>query len=496
MAMHFAHNDHVGWGMTHGGADTQDLFVERLRRSSGGAEYLYKGEWLEAALTTEEIFVRDERSQEITIIQTHHGPIISGSLDSGYGLAISDPGSGVGTKWLDAAYGAMKAQSADELEKAFDTWTDRVNNYPYADVYGNFGYLFKGRVPFRSETNGWGPIPGWTGEHEWDGFIPNSQLPKSKNPDSGWVVTCNQRVVDHGYQHYLTHMYGTDYRARRVRGRIEEMACRKVTVADMSAIHADTNSIPAIILSAEIVKLPNLAGIYCSAAKLFRTWDHDLKEDSVAAAIYETSTREISKLLATRAYDSLSGGITGETVDAGAEDHLRRQLKPDFIRRLSDGSLSEAGYGFETGDLVEEGFKAGVDYLVTRYGGDMTKWRWGGMHQTDQVHPLARSFTESADKLNPPRVEAPGDSDVPFASGSPTSAEFSIKTGPINRYIHDPSDWGNGRWIVPLGSSGHPASPHFSDQQRMWAKVETIPQLWDWKVIAKDAESTQRLVAS
>ena len=93
MAMHFAHNDHVGWGMTHGGADTQDLFVERLRRSSGGAEYLYKGEWLEAALTTEEIFVRDERSQEITIIQTHHGPIISGSLDSGYGLAISDPGS-------------------------------------------------------------------------------------------------------------------------------------------------------------------------------------------------------------------------------------------------------------------------------------------------------------------------------------------------------------------------------------------------------------------
>ena len=496
MAMHFAHNDHVGWGMTHGGADTQDLFVERLRRSSGGAEYLYKGEWLEAALTTEEIFVRDGRSQEITIIQTHHGPIISGSLDSGYGLAISDPGSGVGTKWLDAAYGAMKAESADELEKAFDTWTDRVNNYPYADVYGNFGYLFKGRVPIRSEVNGWGPIPGWTGEHEWDGFIPNSQLPKSKNPDSGWVVTCNQRVVDHGYQHYLTHMYGTDYRARRVRGRIEEMAGRKVTVADMSAIHADTNSIPAIILSAEIVKLPNLVGIYHRAAKLFRTWDHELKEDSVAAAIYETSTREISKLLATRAYDSLSGGITGEMVDAGAEDHLRRQLKPDFIRRLSDGSLSDAGYGFETGDLVEEGFKAGVDYLVTRYGGDMAKWRWGGMHQTDQVHPLARSFPESADKLNPPRVEAPGDSDVPFASGSPTSAEFSIKTGPINRYIHDPSDWGNGRWIVPLGSSGHPASPHFSDQQRMWAKVETIPQLWDWKVIAKDAESTQRLVAS
>jgi penicillin amidase len=126
----------------------------------------------------------------------------------------------------------------------------------------------------------------------------------------------------------------------------------------------------------------------------------------------------------------------------------------------------------------------------------MKKWRWGEMHQTDHIHPLARSFPESADKLNPPRIAAPGDSDVPFASGSPTTAEFSIKTGPINRYIHDPSNWSNGRWIVPLGSSGHPASLHFSDQQGMWAKVETIPQLWDWDVIAGDAESIQRLTAS
>jgi len=496
MAMHFAHNDYVGWGMTHGGADTQDLFVEQLRYSLGRVEYLYKGKWLEAATNIEKICVRNGESEEVTVIETRHGPIIAGSLDSGWGLAISDPGSGAGTEWLDAAYSAMKARSADELEKAFETWTDRVNNYPYADVYGNFGYLFKGRVPCRSEVNGWGPVPGWTGKHEWDGFIPSSELPRSKNPDSGWVVTCNQRVVGHDYQHYLTHMYGTDYRARRVKDRIGQISRRKATVADMSAIHADTTSIPAVTLSAVIAKLPQLDGLYLRAARVVKGWDHDLREDSVAAAIYEASSREISKLLATRAYGALSGGITGETVDAGAEDHLRRQLKPDFIRRLNDGSLSEAGYGFETEDLVEEGFKAGVDYLVTRYGVDMKKWRWGEMHQTAHIHPLARSFPESADKLNPPRVAAPGDSDVPFASGSPTAAEFSIKTGPINRYIHDPSNWSNSRWVVPLGSSGHPASLHFSDQQGMWAKVETIPQLWDWDVIAEDAESVQRLTPS
>jgi hypothetical protein len=28
----------------------------------------------------------------------------------------------------------------------------------------------------------------------------------------------------------------------------------------------------------------------------------------------------------------------------------------------------------------------------------------------------------------------------------------------------------------------------------MWAKVETIPQLWDWDEIAAVAETTQRLL--
>jgi len=495
MAMHFAHNDFVGWGMTHGGADTQDLFVEQLRRTGTKVEYLFKDNWLEAVRSVEKISVRNGESEEVEIVETHHGSIISGSVDSGWGIAISDPGSRGGTKWVDAAYAAMKSQSADELEKAFDTWTDRVNNYPYADVHGNFGYLFKGRVPVRTGTNGWGPIPGWTGENEWNGFIPNAELPRSKNPDCGWIVTCNQRVVGEDYEHYLTHLYGTDYRARRIRDRIEDISDRKATVADMSSIHADTVSIPAIVLSSAIRELPALDGIYSAAAGLLESWDHDLKEDSSAAAIYGASSRELNKQLALAAYGSLAGGVTGEYVDAGAEDQLRRQLKPDFIRRLGEGSLGEAPYGFDTTVLVSNAFKAGVDYLVDRLGDDASRWRWGDLHKTGHVHPLSGAFPEAADQLNPPKVEASGDGDVPFASGSPTPAEFAIKTGPVNRYIHDPSNWSNGRWIVPLGSSGHPASPHFADQQNMWATIETIPQLWDWLEIAGDAESTQRLLA-
>ena len=494
MAMHFAHNDHVCWGMTHGGADTQDLFVEQLRRTNDGVEYLFKDEWLKAASSVESISVREATKEEVEIVETHHGPIISGSVDSGWGVAISDPGSNDGTRWVDAAYGAMKSRSADELEKAFDTWTDRVNNYPYADVHGNFGYLFKGRIAIRGTENGWGPVPGWTGDHEWNGYIPNEELPRSKNPDTGWVVTCNQRVVGHDYQHYLTNLYGTDYRARRIRDRIGELVGSPASVDDMSSIHADTVSIPAQALTGAIINLNSLDGIYSSAAEILSKWDCDLKEDSSAAAIYAASSRELNKQLAIAAYGSLAGGVTGDEPDTGAEDQLRRQLKPDFIQRLGDGSLSDARYGFDAAALVESAFKAGVDYLAARSGNELRNWRWGDLHRTGHSHPLAGAFPDSADLLNPPKVEAAGDGDVPWASGSPTPAEFAIKTGPINRYIHDPSNWINGRWIVPLGSSGHPASPHFSDQQDMWSKVETIPQLWDWDEIAGDAETKQRLM--
>ena len=498
MAMHFAHNEYVGWGMTHGGADTQDLFVEQLRRSSWKVEYLFKGDWLEASVSSEAISVRGGNSPpstaQVEIIETHHGPIIAGSVDSGWGIAISDPGSRDGTKWVDAAYDAMKSRSADELDSAFDNWTDRVNNYPYADVHGNFCYLFKGRVPIRPASNGWGPVPGWTGEHEWNGYIPNSELPRSKNPDSGWVVSCNQRVVGHDYKYYLTHMYGTDYRARRIRERIAGLADQKIGVADMSSIHADAISIPAGVFTRAVVAAGGWDGIHGIAADLLARWDFDLKKDSMEAAIYSASNRFLNIFLMMAAYRGAVKGVIDEGDNVGAEDHFRRQLRPDFIQRLGDGTRDEANYGFQVDEFVKKAFKGGVDELVMQFGIDPTNWRWGDRHRTDHVHPLENAFRGNARMLNPPRVETDGNGDVPWASGHSTCGDFLVKTGPVNRYIHEPSNWSNGRWIVPLGSSGRPGSPHFSDQQDMWAKVETIPQLWDWDEIATTAETTQHLL--
>ena len=44
---HFGLNSHVGWGVTHTGADYQDLFIERFNKNDP-TFYLYKEKWQKA----------------------------------------------------------------------------------------------------------------------------------------------------------------------------------------------------------------------------------------------------------------------------------------------------------------------------------------------------------------------------------------------------------------------------------------------------------------
>ena len=64
----------------------------------------------------------------------------------------------------------------------------------------------------------------------------------------------------------------------------------------------------------------------------------------------------------------------------------------------------------------------------------------------------------------------------------------------VVRYVFDTADdWKNSLWCVPLGSSGHPGSPHYHDQSETWRKVELIPMMYDWPGIEADCEAGQRL---
>lgn len=500
LVMHFAHNRYVAWGMTHGGVDTQDLFVEQLRRSGDRVEYLFKGAWLTAESRTEELRARDGGSETTEVVATHHGPVISGNVDDGWGIALADPGSNEATPWVDAALDAMKCRNANEFEDALSRWTDRVNNYPYADIHGGFGYALKGLIPIREAVNGWGPVEGWTGEHEWQGYIPDNELPRSRNPETGWAVTCNQRVVGEDYPYFLTGSFGPDYRARRIIEHIEtaKSAGNLLRVEDMAAFHGDVGTIPGSKLIGRIRQVDSESINETPAKKAFeilREWDGKMSADSVGAVVYSALNDEIALNLLERCY-GLSRVDFAANPDLNAVDHLRRQLKPAFMNALELGGGEDY---LNEGETVDEFLIASLDAaaksLEEQYGA-VDAVKWSDVHVTQQIHPLASVFPEAADVLNATPVGTAGDGDVPFATGSRPSWNFRTGSGPVNRYLHDPANWSAGRWIVPLGVSGNVSSSHRHDQQEGWAGVAGIPQLFEWDEIRQSASTVQRLQPS
>ena len=63
----------------------------------------------------------------------------------------------------------------------------------------------------------------------------------------------------------------------------------------------------------------------------------------------------------------------------------------------------------------------------------------------------------------------------------------------VARFVFDLSDWRHSAWVVPLGASGHPGSPHYADQADAWAAMQLYPMLYDWSQINAEAETQQRL---
>ena len=488
--LHFCHNAHVGWGMTYGNADTQDLFVERFRDSDGGREYAFGDTWRKAEVLHETIAVRNAEPVGIEVTITHHGPVITGDPSAGYGIAISDPGLIQGTPWLDAARDAMRAASVQELHDAFRNWTDRVNNYAVVDVHGDFGYLHEGKIPIRAEANGWRVVPGWTGEYEWQGYIPQDDLPRAIRPRAGYAVTCNQRVAGHDYPYYVGLCFSPEYRARRIQLDILDLDPGTATVDDMASMHADRTSIPARIFTEALLKIRAPDEASGRALALLRGWDHRMDRDLPQPTIYSQTRLRATRTLA----EHLLGDMAAPALEgaSGAEAHLRL-IVLEMTLGLERGDESMLPVGCAWDDLLAESLKRAVADLEDRLGGDMAEWRWGRVHHTRPRHPLSRVFPECARLLDPPGLPTHGDGDVPLAGGYDVSEPFVATGMSVNRYIHDPSDWSNSRWIVPLGASGHPGSAHYADQAQLWADVGYIPQLWDWETIVSEAETRQRL---
>ena len=486
---HFGHNQWVSWGVTHTGADYQDLFVERFNKDNP-SYYEFKGQQRRAETFRETINVRGGVDEEISITVTHHGPVISGRPAEGLGIAFRYTQTAEANRTAEALLNMLRARSAAEIDQSMEDWVDPVNNFLFADVDGNIGYLTRGLVPIRSRANGWLPVPGWTGEHEWQGYIPFDEMPRSHNPETNYIVTANQRVVGADYPYYIGLDHAPEFRAKRISIRLGELD--GASVKDMEGVHAERTSIPARHY------LPKLAGLNPTddlgrqALEILKEWNGAMDPDSVAATIFSAFRLKLDRRILRYLLGPLAEEALTET-SRGGPAHAAR-LRAHFLHLMDQGDVSMLPPGPGSWEaLIGEALASAVEELSEQLGPDMTKWQWSRVHHTAPKHPLSEVYPEAADLLDPPSVTSGGDGDTPQAASYSPAQPYTIASTSVLRYIYDLSDWSNSRWIVPLGSSGHPGSAHYADQALIWSEVGYVPMLYSWTQIAESAESCQTL---
>ena len=86
-----------------------------------------------------------------------------------------------------------------------------------------------------------------------------------------------------------------------------------------------------------------------------------------------------------------------------------------------------------------------------------------------------------------------GDNDCVFMAGYSMKFGWQATSSALSRYVFDVGAWDNCHWIAFHGASGHPASPHYANQNPIWAKGELVPMLYDWDTIRNSASSHQTI---
>ena len=483
------HNARIAWGVTNLGPDVQDLFIEHINPDNPN-QYEYQGQWLDMQLVREEILVDGEEEPVVLFARiTRHGPIINDVLegaeeDWSYGwqpLALSWTALQPGTLMRSVML-LDRAVNWDEFRDALSYWDVPSQNFVYADVDGNIGYQSPGRIPIRANGDGSMPVPGWTGEYEWTGTIPFSELPRAFNPPEGYIVTANNAVVASDFAHFLGMDWDPGYRALRIVSLIE--ADPALSVADMQAIQMDSTPVWANSILPYVLELSTPDARLSEAIGALRGWDGRASRDSAGAALFEAFRLHLIQ----------------ETFSDDLGAHLLRRSQGNLMVSLAN-LMPEAGspwfdnrYTPEVEDrdaTLLAALEAAVNDLSGRFGNNMARWRWGDLHgATFENQSLGQSGILPIELIfNRGPVEADGTIATVNNTGYDANEPYSVVTVPSYRQVVDLADFNRSVSIHTTGQSGHPFQAHYDDMIPMWRDGRYHSMLWARSAIEASAEA-------
>lgn len=462
------HNGRIAWGMSNLGPDTQDFYIEKLDHPEDPRHYQYAGRWHPLDVLVESIPVRGEASMELVVRSTRHGPIMNAAM--GQLLRNAEP---LALRWaltesaplLGALVDLNLAGDFGGFRAAVARWESPGQNFVYADAQGNIGYQATGKIPIRAAGHdGLAPVPGWTGDYEWQGFIPFTALPAALNPEPGFVATANNKVTPDDYPYSIARHYFPGYRAKRIVELLQSNARHRMD--DMRRIQADTYSLPAEALRPYLLQAIPTNDREARALAAVRAWDLRYEIDRIGATVFQAFYLTLLRRLLGH---KLGAELTDRYLASEYERHGSMHM-PMVIAAMADPQShwfvdTKTARRTTRDQLVQECYVAAVQWLGCQYGTQVESWQWGRVHTVTLPHaPFGHSWPDWLRRIfNTTPMAARGDNYTVDGASFLWKTPFAVVHGTALRMIIDFADLEASIAMHTPGQSEHLYHPHRDD---------------------------------
>ncbi|HZI20810.1 MAG TPA: penicillin acylase family protein [Pyrinomonadaceae bacterium] len=475
------HNRRVAWGITDLVADVQDFFVEKLDDAENPTRYEHRGEWRPLAFRDEEIKIKGAEPMRVRVAHTEHGPLVNNWIrrfkdERPLALAWA---AGESATLIQSILLLNRANDWDEFRRALGLWDGPNINFVYADVDGNIGYQAAGRIPVRSPSDqGIVPSPGWTGEHDWQGFIPPDRLPRTLNPASGFVVTANQKPVGDDFPYQLGYEFADPFRAIRLNQLLAENS--RMSVEDAGQMMGDTYHLPAESLRPYMLAVEPADDLEARALEVFRAWNLRCDPEEAGASVYQVWYRF---LVEETVRDELGPELTTEYMEYyWIHGPVMLRLMAEGTSRLFDDTSTPRAETRD--DIVRRSLGKAVAWLAERYGRDPAGWKWGQLHTLSFRHrPVGMAGIPVVSNLfNYGPIAAPGGDrftvNATWFTWDDPERPYAAEAGTSQRIVMDLADWDRSVAVNSTGQSEMLFHEHRNDQIPLWQELKFHPLLF------------------